>query len=205
MDKKISNTIKEYIVLFPYLNDYRRGFHVREIARELKMNHRTAGLALYRLETNGVLRHETKGKNKIYYLSEEKPYIAKPYIINAEAQRRVAISKSKLLEEMMKNLFLPPVVKDSVIILFGSYARGDFSKESDIDILIIGKNEKAEEALMKFGAIYRKNMSIKTMNVNDFVNNIKKKDPFLLEILEDHIILSNENAFVEMLWGVFYG
>ncbi|MCK4814198.1 nucleotidyltransferase domain-containing protein [bacterium] len=205
MDKKISSTLKEYRVLFPYLSDNRRGFHVREIAREMKMNHRTAGLALDRLETHGVLRHETKGRNKIYYLSEEKPYITKPYIINVEAQRRAAISKNNLLEEMMKSLFLPPVVKDSVIILFGSYARGDFSKESDIDILIIGKNEKAGESLMKFGATYRKNMSIKTTSVNDFAKNIKKKDPLLLEILEDHVILSNENAFVEILWGNFYG
>lgn len=205
MDKKVFNTLKEYRVLTPYLGDYRRGFHVREIAREMKMNHRTAGLALKRLEAQGVLRHETRGRNKIYYLSGERPYITKPYIVGAEAQIRAAISSSRLMEEMMKSLFLPPVVENGVIILFGSYARGDFSRESDIDILFIGKNRKAEEALGKFGTTYGKKVSIKSVSPDDFAEGLKKKEPLLMEILQDHVILSNENAFVEILWRHFHG
>ena len=58
-----------------------------------------------------------------------------------------------------------PLVKPDKIILFGSYARGDFTEHSDIDLLILKKGLKNEREISTkiYNTLYTKNDHI---NIN---------------------------------------
>ncbi len=208
MDKKVSKAsrkIAEYYVLIPYLRDYKAGFHIRHIAREMKMNHRTVALALERMEKQGIVKYRTEGRNKVYYINSEKPYLAKPYIRNAESQKRAVLDKKPLMMELMSCIFLPPVAGDTPIILFGSYAKGEKTGKSDIDLMLIGENKKVIKELEKFGLKYGKKIHIMALGKKEFEKRLDKKDHLLFEIAANHIILNNEYGFVEIMWRHFYG
>ena len=68
-------------------------------------------------------------------------------------------SKKLALNEFVKTLKERYEGRIKKIILFGSYARGDYDEESDIDILIIGDVPQREvsflsaEILLKYGEV----------------------------------------------------
>ena len=69
-------------------------------------------------------------------------------------------SKKAALDEFVFRLLSKFGNKVKEIYLFGSYARGDYSKNSDIDVLIIGNgidqrevSELTWEILMKYGEV----------------------------------------------------
>jgi predicted nucleotidyltransferase len=68
-------------------------------------------------------------------------------------------SKKLALNEFVKTLKERYKGRIKKIILFGSYARGDYDEESDIDILIIGDVPQREvsflsaEILLKYGEV----------------------------------------------------
>jgi predicted nucleotidyltransferase len=68
-------------------------------------------------------------------------------------------TKKSALNEFVKTLKERYKGRIKKIILFGSYARGDYDEESDIDILIIGDVPQREisflsaEILLKYGEV----------------------------------------------------
>ncbi|WP_324736219.1 nucleotidyltransferase domain-containing protein [Thermococcus sp. SY098] len=70
------------------------------------------------------------------------------------------MSKEKALKEFVQILKERYGKRIKEIILFGSFARGDYDEESDIDVLIVAKNisqkeisEITWEILMKYGEV----------------------------------------------------
>jgi len=80
------------------------------------------------------------------------------------------------------------------IILFGSVARGEAEKESDIDIFTAGESNRKE--IEKIGQLYGKEIQVKNYPLDTFKNKIKE-DILLKEIVKNHIIIKNSEAFVE--------
>lgn len=85
------------------------------------------------------------------------------------------------------------------IILFGSVARGTSKKDSDIDILVVEKGDRLRmrrnlaslvtKILLETG----KYVSVKTLSIKDFRNNIRWGSQFIENILkEGHILYKNE-------------
>ncbi len=74
--------------------------------------------------------------------------------------------------KLIKNTILQTAEKYGIkidkIILFGSRARGDFSKDSDWDILVIIEKGK-EDTLLKFLKVVKIELSIKRKLPNDLI------------------------------------
>lgn len=206
MNKKLSNStskIKEYHVLIPYLGNYKAKFHIREIARKMEMNHRTVALALKRLENREIVRHIVSGRNKMYFLNMDNPY-TKNFLRDVESYRHGRLLNVDIIRELYDSIMQPPFPRTPVII-FGSYAKGSHTKKSDIDILLLGKNEKILKAVKKFELKYDRIVHTQVFSPGRFLDGIKEKEPLFMEILEDHIIINNQEAFVDILWRHFYG
>ena len=107
------------------------------------------------------------------------------------------LEKHFFIKEMMKKL----EIKDELIILFGSYAKGNENKKSDIDI--ISSDEKIKNKIEEYGKTYNLNFHIQTIKKNEFISGINENEPLLKEIIKSHIILSDADFFVNVCWDYF--
>ena len=85
------------------------------------------------------------------------------------------------------------------IVLFGSYAKGSATKESDIDVLLISREKEGIDKVTKeIHAKYGKEISIVLMAPKDFK---KQKDNALIkEIINSHYILYGIEKFVNLVF-----
>ncbi|MBN1897106.1 MAG: nucleotidyltransferase domain-containing protein [Candidatus Aenigmarchaeota archaeon] len=201
MDKKISN-IREYDVTIPYLGDYSKGFHIREIARKMEMNHRTVTLALNSLQRQGIVKHKTSGRNKVFFLNLDNPR-TKDHIRDTESYRLGnKLNVNTVIKELYSSILSPKIPK-TPIVLFGSYAKGDNDKKSDIDLLIFEKDENVIKAAKKFELKYDIAVHIQVISKKKIEMTLREKEPLILEISENHLILNNQDAFVNILWRYY--
>jgi len=106
-------------------------FYSREVSKKIKTSLGATSNALRLLEKNSILTSEKKGKTSLYTLKLPNEYLEHFKILNT-------LLTMEPLVEKLKNI-------SRCIILYGSYATGTFTSESDLDIFVI--SEKREEAL----------------------------------------------------------
>lgn len=208
MVKNVSKiTPLELDIIALYCDDYNKGIHIREIARRLGMNHRSIMLTLQRLEKKSIMQAKTIGKNKVHSLNLHN-IITREYITSAEINRTISLLNrkfifKKLAQEIISEMGHLP------IILFGSYARRNETKESDIDILIFTDqgdyNGEVEKKIKDFGKTYGVRFQIQKGTRDSFEKGLLEKDPLVIEIAQNHVILNNYQFFIGVLWRFAYG
>ena len=153
----------------------KREMHQREIAKELKTSLTRVQSVLKELRDINAVDYKEVGKNHIYFI--KKNLVSKSLILNAE--------NYKLIKLLRKHTFLEPIFKEiikkspkTIIILFGSYAKGLENKNSDIDIYIDSTNIKLKENLR---TIYD-DLSFQIRKFNN-------RDLLIKEIIKNHVII----------------
>lgn len=106
-------------------------FYSREVSKKIKISLGATSNALRLLEKNNVLTSEKKGKTSLYTLKLPNEYLERFKILNT-------LLTLESLAEKLKNI-------SRRIILYGSYAAGMFTSDSDLDLFIV--SEKREEVL----------------------------------------------------------
>ncbi len=104
-------------------------------------------------------------------------------------------TRENALKEFVKSIKTKHGAKIDRIILFGSYARGDYRKESDIDMLVIWKGDEidgwnslereAVEVLFKYGSF----ISLKIISPNEY-SAMKDMDlPFIRNVSAEGVVV----------------
>lgn len=184
----LNNT--ERIILEEFLKDYSNEIYGRAIAKKFKLNQKTVSNALNDLEKQNILKFRTEGKNKYYFINKSNPVI-KEIIQLAELSRKLHfLNKHKQL----KNLFDKIEGKtDGILVIFGSYAKGEENKDSDLDLLVIGQIQSIKNLEDSF------NIDINVVKSRKDKFNIY--EPFIKEVMENHIILKGVEDFVNLAWS----
>lgn len=144
-------------------------FHIREIARILKISAPAVSKAVYKLEKEDLITCKREFVFEITAKMGDK----------FKSLKRIHNLK-KIYESGLAD-YLAEKFPFATIILFGSYSRGEDIEKSDIDIAILDKEKKLE--LEKF----EKKLN-RTINV-EFIN-FKKASLELKENLVNGIVLS---------------
>ena len=177
-------------------------FNVNQIARELEISVGSAYKILKSLEKKDVLFSQKIG-NGIYYALN---------LDNKEAENITGLvlmeSRSKSLAKNPHASIYAKDLKDAeklskAIILFGSIL--DTKDAKDVDILFIidkGKLKAVEDFCMKLSDLRPKRVNPLLMTMADFKVNIKKQDKVIVDILKKGVILSGEDAVINILRGV---
>lgn len=157
----------------------------REIAKNVGLSHVKAHTALKDLTRQGVVNMRSAGSSLVYWLNEDH-FLVKEII-------RPAFEKEEGLFEYISRLILKEISlpKPSSMILFGSFAKGNASADSDIDVVIIyprSKNKtviskELSEAEKKITSFFGNRLSSVPLLIDEFQKRLKTKDAFIHEII----------------------
>jgi len=180
---------KRIILLFVY--NPRDSFYINQIARLVKTSAGNVQRELKKLEVGSLLIKEKKG-NSLYF----KINTASPLFEDFKNIVDKTIGLKNILEETLKK------AKDiDFAFLFGSYVKGDFGSDSDIDLYVIGNiNEKDLHQLIKKteGKMYRE-INYHLSKREEFQKKMKESF-FHREILKNFIlIIGNQNEFEKFI------
>ncbi len=186
-------------ILGLYNDNYAKSLHLREIARKTKIDVNTTYQQLNKLEEMNILSSTIKGKNKEYVLKIDN-IITKYYLTMAEIFSAIVyLQKNFVIKKVMTEI---ESKTDDPIILFGSFVKGGYTKESDIDMLIMGQ-KNVDKMIFRLKDLVGHEINIKFVNESKFVNGLKNKDPLISEVISNHIILKGADKFCDIMWRYY--
>jgi len=163
----ILKTFKGWVVIEYFLRNPDKKIHIKGLSRELKISPRTSEVYCKKYTKENILLFEKIANTSQYKLNNNY------YLVNALKRVFILslINESKEIKEFIE--------KNNLIYLYlyGSYSTGEYSKESDLDLLIITNNKKINvEKLLVFGD--KNNLKIETTiyTINEWIK--KEKTEF---------------------------
>jgi len=181
--------------------DLEKKFTINEIAKNLGEFYSFVHRTVNKLTKDGVLIKNIVGKSHLCSLN----------LKNEKTLALIQLSEIEKRDEFYNankelKLILEDFVKSaesqfniSTIVLFGSYAKGVATKESDIDVLLISKGKTEIEKITKeIYAKYGKEIAPIIMAQNDFKK--QRGKAVIKEIASNHCILWGVENFVNLVF-----
>jgi len=166
-----------------------KSFYIRELSRELKIPYSM----LYKEEKNlaalGILNEERKGKVTLVSVNKNLPYFA---------ELKSLIVKTVGLGDLMRNMLLE-LRGILYALIYGSFASGEESASSDVDLLMIGNVD--EEKVLKMTSQIEKEVGREINYIlwseKEFVKRAKSGHHLLADIVGKPLIMlvGGENEF----------
>ncbi len=172
---KITVKVLGYFFLNP-----RESRYINEIAEILDLDAGNLYRKLKEMEKEGILLSEKRG-NQIYY-GLNKSY---PLLKEIEKAYAAKYGLENILREKLKNL-----KGLKAAYLFGSYSKGGFGRDSDIDILLAGNHFpiEAKRIILPLQKIVGREINIIDLTPQELETRQKKGDDFIKNIFSQKII-----------------
>ena len=174
-------------ILIPFTYNYLSEKTAKDIADFLQISKRTISRKLNKLVKENILDYKIEGRNKKFKLKFDS-IITKQFIVLAET-----LKTSKFLLKYPKIAIYLDEIKANKII-FGSYAKTNNIKNSDLDILFINI-KKIDYELFNIHAQFG--------NLSEIKSKLNKGNTLLQEIANNHIILGDINTIVDVFWSYY--
>lgn len=189
-------TKKERETLLILFKDFTSFYNANSISKVLNISHVGAQKIFKRLLHENLVISKTIGKSITYKLNFNEAYVNQliAFLLADEA------NNFRRWKEEFKELFK----KDRIILLFGSAIK-DYAHAHDIDVMIVLENKdvkKVNEVLKKKEEILPKKLHAIKLNYHDLLDNIKKKDKAIMDIIKNAIILYGQEKYVGILKNV---
>tara|TARA_Y100000034_G_C6909547_1_gene423492 strand:- start:3531 stop:4139 length:609 start_codon:yes stop_codon:yes gene_type:complete len=195
MYQNMSNITQKWVnLLFPFSNNYLLRVTASELAKITKIPQQTASRYLNELVKQNLMSYEKQGKNKLFYFDLEKE--STKILLNL-----IEINKSLKFQSKIQtaSVIINQILKNcESLIVFGSYASYDFTKNSDLDVVILGKCNKKQIKKIKQKQIIEINEHY--VSYSEFNKILKSRNALSLEILNNHILFGNISKIVEIFW-----
>jgi len=164
-----------------------RGIHLRELARRTGMHPKTLQVELRNLVGVGVVLEERSGNQKLYMINDNCPLY--PDL------KMVIIKTVGAADEIIKAL-KPLTGRIHKAYIYGSFARGTYDSESDIDILVVGDATLKDVIGVISDTAYmlRRVINPTTFTVKEY--NKKRNEDGFLKAIEDGekiMLIGDEN------------
>jgi DNA-binding transcriptional ArsR family regulator len=169
-------------ILRQYMSNFNASFHVRGLVRALDEEINAVRRELLNLEAAGILKSKKEGNKLVYKVNKDCPILW---------ELRSMFFKESPIGEKIREV-VNSIEGVQVVVLTESFINGKYENNTDVDFLFIGSMrvrdlsiainqvEKELERDIRFSAIRKEDF--------DFAR--KKKEPFLMNILEkDKIII----------------
>ena len=169
-----------------YLNE---GIHIRELSRKLGL-----GIPAVKNHVNNLLKENLivkkyEGRNLKLYLNRKNRFLT-PYLYQIEYIRLKSLPKNVVdaIFDILNSLENKPMM----VMIFGSYAKGTFTKTSDIDVMLVFSkpDEELEKKAKIVGGRYKTRLEPIYLSWKSFQKKFfDEKDSFMKELKENKIII----------------
>ncbi|HLD57211.1 MAG TPA: nucleotidyltransferase domain-containing protein [archaeon] len=184
---------RELEIITLYTGNYNAMFYLRQISKLTKIPLKTCQNALANLEKERILKGKIEGKNKYFSLNLDNIQ-TKSYLLKAEIQKTEG-----LLEKYSEfKTFLKSVNTNTLIIIFGSFAKLNADKNSDLDLFIVSEKEQSLPFHLLPYEIHQN-----SLKEESFKKALIGKEPLIKEIEENHIVLNNPSNYVNIIWEYY--
>ncbi len=185
---------------------YRKGpIMLSALFKEARASPQAGYKYLEELLASGIISEKIEGKKPVLrYLHpnfKNNEAISVFSLIEADAEKRFLEKHANLRGPINQ---LKSELEDSEItgLIFGSFARGSETKESDLDVLFIAEDRKYKrkiESICEISFVTLKNRpSIRILESTEFISLKKKGDSFITGIIKDHVCICNPMRFVTL-------
>ncbi len=183
MDKH-TNMKEKYEIKRLFFNKPSRQWHFEEILRESGMSRSQTNQWLKKLLKEGIISRKKKKGKMPYYTGN----------FNSPAYRncKKIYALQQLYDCGLLN-HLQSLKKADSVVIFGSFARADWNKESDIDIFIYGDDKNLEQG--KFELKLQREIQIFKAKKNEDLKNFQ---PGLLKNIANGYIVKGDLNFLEV-------
>lgn len=167
-------------------------FTMHELSNILNIPYATFHRAISKVPD--LILKEKAGKASLLAIKASNPII-KPYLaIASEEEKKEYLKKHPIINKIVQE-----INTKSIILLFGSYAKGQQSEKSDIDLMIINRNGAKDVSFSKYELLFKKKINPIFITEQEFKEMLKENEENVgKQALLNHILLNNPERF----WGL---
>ena len=182
---------KKIDIVSLFLGDYSMRLSGREIARMARANHQTALNHLNELVKHKILGYDLRGRNKEHYLEMDN-YRSRLLIQMAETKKSFDILENKELKLIIEGI----ADYAEALILFGSFASLKHDKDSDVDLVVVGKSDK--DRISKVSRRYSREINMEYISFAELERSLKDKKALAIEISKNHVFFGDISKLVDV-------
>lgn len=189
---------KDAIIIRFLIEKKNEELNILKISKELKMDYKNIYSIIKRLEKECLVKLESFGPSMRVRLVPK----IHPLIFEAEYKRRQDLLKDKDMAVMLNDFKNALKSKCYIMLVFGSYAKGTQTKNSDIDLMLIvpdGKEGIFEKEVNKAARSLPLAIHALVFSEKQFLEMINAHESNVgQEALKNNIILYGIEAYYEM-------
>jgi len=194
-------------ILEVFLKSPFKEVHLREIARLSKVSLNNVDNSLRLFVKDNMFKRRDVSNMTFFRPNLENESLLKIFEFLELEKKKEFYDKNKkiarLLQKYTQDIVDLSNKRIQLVILFGSVARGEWTKESDIDILVVvsGKDKDVIAELNKAKIDVSPILEISPISTTTekFIEGFRKKTEFYDELWKDRVVLYNEFLFWQMI------
>lgn len=193
LDSLFKSKTRQNILKLFFANE-EKSFYLSEIAKIIKVSVGTCQRELNRLILSDILKTEKRANLNFYFLNKQNPLLK---------EIRNIFAKTLGIEMELKKI-IGSVKGVKYALIFGSYVKGNFRADSDIDLLIIGQVDENDliKKLKPLEKSIQREINYHIYSEDDFKQKLKQKS-FLQNILHNYLILTDNDYEFRRLFKRF--
>lgn len=194
-------------ILQVFLNDPFREIHLREIVRLSKSSLTNVGNSMRLFVKDDIFKRNEMSHSTFFKPNLENDETIKIFELLELDRRKAFYAKNKNIARLLKK-YTDTIVELSnkriqLVVLFGSVARGEWTKGSDIDILAVVSDKENDiiDILNKAKTDVSPLLEIRPVSTTTkkFIDGYKAKTEFYDNLWNDRIVLYNEFLFWQLI------
>jgi len=194
-------------ILDVFIKNPAKEIHLREISRLSKVSLNNVNDTLRQFTKDSLFKRREVSNMSFFKPNLESEDLLKLFEYLELKRKKTFYGKNKsiarLLEKYTSNVIELSKRQIQLVVLFGSVARGEWAKGSDIDILAVSSNKDNDiiNVLNKAKIEVSPLLEIRPVSttIEKFTENLRKKTEFYHELWSDRIVLYNESLFWKLV------
>jgi len=194
-------------ILEIFLKDPFTEIHLREIARLSNSSLTNVAKSMHLLVKNNIFTRNEMSNSTFFRPNLSNDETIKIFEFLEFERRKHFYSENKNIARLLKK-YTDSIIELSnkriqLVVLFGSVARGEWTKKSDVDILAVvsDKDKEITNVLNKAKTDVSPLLEIQPISTttNKFIDGFKAKTEFYDNLWQDRVILYNEFLFWQLV------